>query len=742
MARILLANRAKVKYVAQKEIYLSADGLHVLSNAYRNRGYHHATKLFSKPHLRVQDVQALYEQGFLSKRGERFAANDSTLKVLQDHGWDLSLVEIQEKAKPEPKLKAEEKFAARLIEADLDEMVGMEPGELKALVQAVTNTKLEECRQRCRDGDPFPLIRMQWPELVIKDADMLWHFKRLCSRDHDLDLRLDDKACKFLKWAFDPTMREMAIKGCTSAGKGHGTSLFINLWYDIWQEDRIVLISETSTHAKDVMFAEVATWRRLMKHPCKGEILREGIKDPGVEKHNLVIANPQTGEGLSGRHGGHTLFVFDEASSTPEFLYKNARQPARMVIAISNPRVLSGWFYNLFPKLNPNDDQIINDRGIRRGLVTFGGPDCLNVQGQRLKDPIYSPPDGLKITTPDGEYEFPEGVEIPKELRKHARELIPGQMDIEKFRTTMQDTDKTKVAWAGLGHFPPEDLEFQIIPPSWLDKPVQAWNLRHSEIVVSAFGLDLAASDDGDECSLTPGGWKGLLKPLTIRKKMTNEEALTWVRNGAASCGVNLFDGSCPIAVDAIGAGGDRFCGILESAGATVIRCIGNASSDANPHVYMNKRTELYGELASRLSPDSDELDVFMIPDDHSLHEEFVAHEKIYATDGIRFRLTPKKKEAGSKVMTIKDKIGRSPDRADSAVLCFAAIQESAESGCLTNQFDPRTVATEIKKSDDGVERRFNALGEPASEDAEYTSLEDEKNLWLKSAEQFQEQSD
>jgi len=723
--------------MSKTELYLSPDQLHILATAYRHRGYHHATKLFSKPSLRVADVEDLYSQGYLSKRGQRYAANERTSKALEDHGWDLSVVEVQEKPKPEPKLKPEEKFASRMLEAELDDLAAIEPGELKALVQAATNLRLEDCRQRCRDGNPSPLIRMQWPDLVIKDKDELWHFKRLCQRDHDLDLRLDDKACKFLKWAFDPTMREMAIKGCTSAGKGHGTSLFINLWYDIWQEDRIVLISETSTHAKDVMFAEVATWRRMMAHPCKGEILREGIKDPGVEKHNLVIANPQTGEGLSGRHGGHTLFVFDEASSTPEFLYKNAQQPARMIIAISNPRVLSGWFYNLFPKMNPNDDQIITDRGIRRGLVTFGGPDCLNVRGNRLKDPIYAPPDGLKITTPDGEYEFPEGVEIPKELRKHAKNLIPGQMDIEKFRTTMQDTDKTKVAWAGLGHFPPEDLEFQIIPPSWLDKPVKLWREKSNEIKVSAFGLDLASSDDGDECSLTPGGHKGLLMPHTIRKKMTNEEALTWVRGCAASHGIDLFDGTCPIAVDTIGAGGDRFCDILEAAGATVVRCTGNASSDVNPHVYMNKRTELYGELANRLSPDSDDLETFMIPDDLKLLEEIVAHEKIYATDGIRFRLTPKKKEAGSKQMTIKDKIGRSPDRADSAVLCFAAIQESAESGCVTNQFDPRSVIIEIKKQQDGTEQKLNALGEQASEDAEYTSLEDEKELWLKSSREF-----
>jgi len=265
---------------------------------------------------------------------------------------------------------------------------------------------------------------------------------------------------------------------------------------------------------------------------------------------------------------------------------------------------------------------------------------------------------------------------------------------------------------------------------------VKLWREKSHEIKVSAFGLDLASSDDGDECSLTPGGHKGLLMPHTIRKKMKNEEALTWVLKCAASHGIDLLDGSCPIAVDTIGAGGDRFCDILEAAGATVVRCTGNASSKVNPHVYYNTRTELYGELANRISPDSDDLEVFMIPDDLKLLKEFVAHEKIYMTDGIKFKLTPKKKEAGSKVMTIKDKIGRSPDRADSAVLCYAAVQESAEAGCLTNQFDPRSAIVDIRKNDDGTESKINALGDE-TEEGEYTSLEEEKELWLKSSSEF-----
>lgn len=664
---------------------MSPEHYRVLTNSIKADRFVPASSLTKGTKLRAPDVAYLFQEGLLDHRLGKYKYNSRTIAFLQEQGFDTDQIPRDDKPK---KVTAPRSKQKKAIVKELD--LSSDHAEILSSVKGRQAIQYALALKKLQAGDPFPMIRLQWPELVIHDPLQLKYFEKYCDRTDNLDLRLDDRQVDLILHSFDKGIQQIGIKGSTSPGKGFATAITINLYYTCFPDSRIVLIGPSVAHSKNVMFAEVATWRKRMKFPGPGEILTQAIKDPGDEKHVLYIANPDTGEGLSGAHGAHVLFVFDEASSVDESLFVNSQKQAALIIAISNPRVLSGWFYDLFPKATPNDNQTITDKGFRRRLITFGGKDCINVKGRRLHIP-QAPEGGLEIETIDGQkhtvYEFQD---IPTELRPHVDALIPGQMDFRKYSQIMSKPDEIERAWSGEGHFPPEDAELQIIPPSWLKEPCRLWTEKHDSIHVTAFGLDLAASTDGDQTVLASGGPEGI-KALYRTRKAGLMETLSWLKGVFSKIGIDPFEDYYPIAVDCIGAGGDRIADLLEENGASVVRNKGSVGAN-DKALYGNRRAELYGQLSSRLNPDADHLDVFMMPDDSKLKEELVAHEKVYLQDMIKFRLTPKKKlltGADSKIQSLQEILGRSPDSSDAVVLCYDAILLTLTDGFVTQQFDP-----------------------------------------------------
>jgi len=666
--------------------YLKIDHLSLLCNVWKHRGHVTASKaiddtLRSKG-VDASDLKFLSDEGFLDRgRNGQYTSNRRTEKVLVDHGFDLDEIPIIEK---KPQVKRNDEKVAEKIQQRIDSSEDLTPARIRAV-------SLRKAKMEAIGGSPWRLIEIMWPELVIHDELDLRYFKKHCERDYALNLRLDDVQCEFALHLFDPTIREIAIKGSTSPGKGFITALCLCLWYYLYPDDRIIMTSQSSAHSKDVMFAELVTWRKKMAHPGSGANLTTELKDPDNPRHSLIIANPETGEGVSGRHGANTLGVVDESSAVPQFMLKNLRKQCRKIICISNPRVLSGWFFDLFPKEDPDKNQVFIQRGIKRACLTFGGRDCLNVRAKRLQMPEFAPPGGIEFETIDGEeYFYAEGDPIDKEVQKHVRALIPGQMDYLKYTTIMQGVDDIEKAWSGEGKFPPEDLEMQVVPPSWMRGPMEMWSEHRDEIQISGFGLDLAYSVDKDKTVLTYGGTAGIKGKKWTRKADTRS-TLSWIVETCKSLGIDICLGDHPMAIDIIGAGGVAMADILEDAGCWVIRVHGNEAPVRFPKRYMNRRAELYGEFGARINPDSQHLDPFMIFNDTELVDEMAAHEKIYDTDMQKYYITPKQRSQNKKraaLPTIKEKIGRSPDTSDSVVLCYEAVHQADFGDAVLDQVD------------------------------------------------------
>ncbi|MBP6308455.1 MAG: hypothetical protein KA349_03235, partial [Burkholderiaceae bacterium] len=106
--------------------------------------------------------------------------------------------------------------------------------------------------------------------------------------------------------------------------------------------------------------------------------------------------------------------------------------------------------------------------------------------------------------------------------------------------------------------------------------------------------------------------------------------------------------------VDETGGYGAGVIDTMRAAGHQVVGVqFGGSASDPR---YFNKRSEMYFELAEWVKAGG------ALPLDRELKEELCA--ATYVFQGDRFRLAEKQ--------LIKDKIGRSPDRADALALTFA----------------------------------------------------------------------
>lgn len=269
---------------------------------------------------------------------------------------------------------------------------------------------------------------------------------------------------------------------------------------------------------------------------------------------------------------------------------------------------------------------------------------------------------------------YPEGSRLPPDAAVLTSLLIPEQMDLALFRANCSHRDQRMVDCFAHGRFPSEDATRQVILGSWLERHHAAHG--SAPPAVECYAADIARSLDGDATVLACGGIAGCLALHQWQYRDTAYHAAEIIRLAREHYGHDLTRGRIPVTVDmdGLGAGtGD----ILAVAGVWVIEFRGNATSTVDPRRYANLRAEAYGTLGRRLDPDDQWRETpWALPFDPLLDEELTAPEKLYGTDGFRFGITPKVNKTDREIESVKDKIGRSPDRADAVVYLFHCVRE------------------------------------------------------------------
>lgn len=303
---------------------------------------------------------------------------------------------------------------ARGLTSDATDIAGLLAIDEEKLIPE--SKQLAEYRRMCREGNPFPLIGMQWPEFVIPpdhpDAPFFRENLKLAADANVTDvikaaifhpqtplLRIDWWQHIVIAGFFDSVIGELYIAGGTGLGKGASVSMAVNLWFDAFAECRVHLTGRDREHARRNIFGETVKWYGRMKHPNHGTATAEAISH--TKRHYVALLNPDVssstaGEAFSGAHGENTLYTYDECTALPKSFVENARRNAKTIAAIANPRGL-GWFKDGFKALPANQRIGVVPGDLRMRLcVMVGGEDAINVRYQRLKYPV-APKGGIEV---------------------------------------------------------------------------------------------------------------------------------------------------------------------------------------------------------------------------------------------------------------------------------------------------------------------------------------------------------
>ncbi|QDV53837.1 hypothetical protein Enr17x_59200 [Gimesia fumaroli] len=560
----------------------------------------------------------------------------------------------------------------RLAASSKGSMLDLEREQRTRAQQKQIKTELKQTIDQARVGKIRPYVKFQWPAV-----------------------QLDEWQWDILESLFDPTIRRVFVKGNTGCGKGAAAGIACCIYFHIWSDAKIIITRDSMKMAQKIAFGEVDKWWREMTVIPPGSLQISGVYDN--KQHSITLANPQHIEGFRGAHSPHVLFWFDEATAPNlEDKYKLANTQAKKFLALSNPSTLSGAFRDAFPIVEPDKTQTILDQYGKTRCITVSGWECTNVKEKCLEQPI-APMGGIEIA---GTF-YPHGTSIEKTHFDQCHPKIPGQTCYDEFMALLHDSDPLIRNVYALGKFPDQDPDKQVILPEWLVKPIRFWRrwnqlwLRASQgnhslalkildhiLPVEGFGLDVAASRYGDTSVLAVGGRYGI-RAIHECQFSDTQQTMEWVLETALIYGINLKQGAVPIAIDWGGGYGNAVGDPLKKLNVHVIEVHGNAASDLNTKKYANKRAELYGEAGRRLDPAGDfRMMPFGLPDNERLKAELIAPAKIYSGhDGEKYYITPKgRRGADENYMgkTLREMLGRSPDRADAVVYCLCAIRDQS----------------------------------------------------------------
>lgn len=204
-----------------------------------------------------------------------------------------------------------------------------------------------------------------------------------------------------------------------------------------------------------------------------------------------------------------------------------------------------------------------------------------------------------------------------------------------------------------LGEFPTQNAA-GLFPLQLIEEAMDRWKGADSTGVRS-MGVDVAGFGDDQTCIAIRKGMR--IETLQLFRNMDTQQVAALTNNVAADERVrNVF-------IDAIGIGAGVFDTVKRNRGA--LRAInahaGKSALDGD--TYFNKRAEMYVDFKKWLQ------DGGALPPDEQLKEELLAVDYFYTTGG-KMQIVLKK--------TIKEILGRSPDRADACAFNFYEQVRSA----------------------------------------------------------------
>lgn len=197
---------------------------------------------------------------------------------------------------------------------------------------------------------PRLFIKMMWglePQVKGQPFEKGKHY----SWQQDEILEAVEKALK------NEAPRRISIR----SGRGIGKSTTLS-WLVLWflfcfKDAQVPCTAPSAEQLNGVLWKEVSRWLQRMpkeiqnKYEWTNTHIRI-VESPSTWFATARVARKETPEAISGIHGDNLLLVVDEASAVPDEIFYSAEgtmtQPDTLVILISNPTRLIGYFYETF----------------------------------------------------------------------------------------------------------------------------------------------------------------------------------------------------------------------------------------------------------------------------------------------------------------------------------------------------------------------------------------------------------
>lgn len=501
--------------------------------------------------------------------------------------------------------------------------------------------------------DPVKFARAFWPDMRLYREQRQW-----CYSVQDND--------------------ETVVVAGNKLGKDF-TSAFIALWWFCSRRPaRVVTTSVKMEQLNDVLWGEIRRLIALAVRPLPLQynhmrIRRrndDGTLDPRSE---LVGQVSNTQEGLLGRHASgslrarrddlpRTLVIFDEASGVDDTTYNSVQTWAERVLIVGNPWPTENFFRRAAEAGDAPRDPADLTKGYHRKVFRVRAEDSPNVRLALAEQAAGREPSGAVVVP---------GVKTWAEYRRH------------------RATWDAHLQCVGLDAEFYKGAEVLLFPPESLARSAEEALLRVSGRS-QARGRRCLGCDPGEGAAHTAwavGDAHGLLELVAYPTPNTAEikrVTLELMRKWGVADEDALFDrggGGLQVAHELRESGRDvrtvGFGEAVSTAGVVMLDEVAGAQDDR--YGYVNRRAQMYGELALLVTPGDPRERPYALPSTEGacreLHRQLGRVPRLRDGEG-RLYLPPKDRRPGdnSKTKTLTELIGRSPDEADAVALMAHAL--------------------------------------------------------------------
>lgn len=505
--------------------------------------------------------------------------------------------------------------------------------------------------------DPFLFASTYWPDLVFYD-----------------------KQAEIIQSVADDDMT--VVPAGNMLGKDFVAGFIITWFFCSRWPCRIITTSAKDDHLR-VLWGELKRFIHTAKYPLARsdggplivnhrEIRRDGInpEDTDLSYIRGAVASTDSIASMQGHHIANrgdgiprTLFVSDESSSVPDEYWTMARTWAKRALIIGNPWPCSNFFYK-----SVRGDPATNDRG----------GDIYNEDGRCYRKVI-------RIRAEDSPNVRLGLLEKEKGRKPSNRVIIEGVKDYDEYAKNRATWDPIQQCVSLDGDFY-EGAEVKFFPVVWLNR---AASLNFSKRRRRRRYMGVDTGEGGDDTVWTIIDEVGILFQEAMKTPDTsiipNRTVALMKQYGIKAADV-LFDRGgggyehvCELRnrgykVRSIDFGGAASSPFIERR----MKQVGEREEEVEiKYVYKNRRAEMYGLLRQLIHPELNPKG-FHIPARYAeLRRQLQPLPWQFDEEG-RIWLPPKnKKDPNSKIITLKELLGCSPDEADSTVLAVYAREKA-----------------------------------------------------------------